>query len=122
MKLEIPLTEIENFLANRYNTNISLKSIDKNKIEVNYIIPIVLSIKEVNCHELFFKYEVGFLGRIGLSLLEEKIKKYPILLDRENHEITIDLRKIDKIKEYFKYLSLSELQFINDEILLVLKS
>jgi hypothetical protein len=45
MKIEIPITEVQEFLSNSYNIKVDLKNIGEDKIEANYLVSLVLSIK-----------------------------------------------------------------------------
>jgi hypothetical protein len=42
MRIEIPISEVQQFLSNQYQINIDLKNIEENKIEARYIDSVVL--------------------------------------------------------------------------------
>jgi len=42
MKIEIPITEVQEFLSNSYNIKVGLKNIREDKIETNYLGSLVL--------------------------------------------------------------------------------
>ena len=61
MKIEIPITEVQEFLSNSYNIKVDLKNIGEDKIEANYLVSLVLTIKEVRKDEVVFHYKVNGL-------------------------------------------------------------
>ena len=124
MRLEIPLKEVQEFLNNYYNIDIGLKNIEENKIEANYFVPLVLTIKEVKEDIVVFQYEVnGFVNLLAKGahfLLGKKPDNVPIEWNSKTKEVTIDLKKIQELRNFLKFVYISELHFVNDNILLVL--
>lgn len=120
MQLEIPLSEVQKFLSNQYHIDIDLKNIEENKIEATYIDSVVLNIKEVKEGIIFIHYEVDGLAHIVSKVahffLEKKLDQLPIEWDSKTEEIRIDLNKITQLNEFFKFVSISEIRFINDTI------
>jgi len=122
MRLEIPISEVQQFLSNQYQIDIRLKNIEENKIEAKYIDSVVLIIKEVKEDVVLFQYEAdglaGIVTKITHFFLEKKLDKTPIEWDSKNKELKIDLKKIIKLNAFLKFVSISEIHFINDTILL----
>lgn len=122
MRLEIPLSEVQQFLSEQYRIKIDLKNIDDNKIEAKYIDSVVLIIKEVKENTVLFYYEVDGLATIVTKIahlfLDKKLDKTPIDWDSKNKEIKIDLNKFSELKTFFEYVSISELHFIKETIVL----
>lgn len=120
MRLEIPLTEVQQFLSNQYQIDIDLKNIEENKIEATYIDSVVLIIKEVKEDVVLLHYEVDGLASIVTKIahffLEKKLDKTPIEWDSKNKELKIDLNKITELNTFLKFVSVSEIHFINDAI------
>ena len=125
MKLEITFNEIENYLKNNYKTDLSLKQ--KSPRQLLLDIPyayIILNIKKVEEHSVLLKYGPGSIFSaakfwIFSSKLDQIIEKAqsPLLnFDKINSEITIDLRKIEKLKELLKILSITDIYFINRSV------
>jgi len=56
MRIEILLSEVQQFLSDQYRINIVLKNIEDNKIEAKYIDSVVLIIKEVKDNVVLFYY------------------------------------------------------------------
>jgi hypothetical protein len=122
MRLEILLSEVQQFLSNQYQIDIELKNIEENKIEATYIDSVVLIIKEVKEDVVLFQYEVDGLASIVTKIahffLEKKLDKTPIEWDSKNKELTIDLNKITELNAFLKFVSISEIHFIKDTIVL----
>ena len=82
MRLEIPLKELQSFLSNCYNVNVGIKNIEENKIEIDYFVSLILTIKEVKESEILFHYQInGFLNLLAKgahSFLEKKLEDAPI--------------------------------------------
>ena len=122
MRLEILLSEVQQFLSNQYQIDIDLKNIEENKIEATYIDSVVLIIKEVKEDVVLFQYEVDGLASIVTKIahffLEKKLDRTPIEWDSKNKELTIDLNKITELNAFLKFVSISEIHFIKDTIVL----
>jgi len=122
MQLIIPLTEVHQFLSNKYHINIDLKNIEENKVEATYIDSVVLIINEVSDNIFLFRYEVDGLATIVAKIahffLEKKLDNTPIEWDSKNKELKIDLNKITELNAFLKFMTISEINFINDNIIL----
>jgi|SRR5674476_1454064 len=122
MRLEIPISEVQQFLSNQYQIDIDLKNIEENKIEATYIDSVVLIIKEVKEDVVLFHYEVDGLATIVTKIahffLKKKVRKTPIEWNSKKEELKIDLNKIAELNTFLKFVSISEIHFINDTILL----
>jgi hypothetical protein len=122
MQLEIPLSEVQQFLSNQFHIDIKLKNIEENKIEATYIDSIVLIIIEVKENVVLFSYEVDGLATIVTKIahlfLKKKLDKTPIEWDSKNKELKIDLNKFTELNTFLKFVSISEINFIKDSIVL----
>jgi hypothetical protein len=122
MRLEIPLSEVQQFLSNQYQIDIDLKNIEKDKIEATYIDSVVLIINEVKDHVVLFHYEVDGLATIVTKIahffLAKKLDNSPIEWDSKNEELQIDLNKITELGSFLEFVSISEIHFIKDTIVL----
>lgn len=123
MRLEIPLSEVKQFLSSQYKIDIHLKNIGMNKVKVTYIIDsVVLIIQEAKENVVLFRYEVDGLARIVTKVahffLGKKLDKKHIEWDSKNKELKIDLNKITELNAFLKFVSISEIHFIKDTILL----
>jgi len=126
MKLEIPITEVHDFLSKTYNIKVGLKNIGEEKIEANYFVSLILTIKKVRKYEVIFQYEVnGFVDLLAKGahfLLEKKIDDTPIEWNPETSEVAIDLKKIQAFSELLNVYFISELHFVNNDIVLTLNT
>jgi hypothetical protein len=122
MQLVIPLTEVQQFLSKQYNIDIDLKNIDVNKIEVKYIDTIDLIIKEIQEEVILIHYEVDGLATIVTKVahffLKQKLKNSSIEWDPKHEQIRIYLNKITELNRFLTFVSISEIRFINDTIVL----
>jgi len=124
MKIEIPITEVQEFLSNYYNINVALKNIGEDKIEANYLVSLILTIKEVRKDEVTFQYEVNglvdLLAKGAHFLLGKKMDDSPIEWDSKTCEVVVDLKKVQALSDFLKVCFISELHFVNENIVLLL--
>lgn len=122
MQIVIPLSEVQQYLSNQYNIDIHLKNIDLNKIEVKYIDTIDLIIREIKEEVVLIHYEVDGLAtmvtKVAHFFLKQKLKNSPIEWDSKNEQIRIYLNKITELNRFLTFVSISEIRFINDTIVL----
>ena len=125
MKIEIPLTEVQEFLSNYYNINVGLKNIGEDKIEANYLVSIILTIKEVRKSDVVFQYKVNsivdLLAKGAHFLLGKKLDDTPIEWDSKTSEVVVDLKKVQALSDFLKVYFISEIHFVNEDIVLMLK-
>ena len=122
MRLEIPLSEVQQFISNQYNINVDLKNIEVNKIEATYIDSVVLIIDEVKEEVISIHYEVDGLATIVTKIahlfLGKKLDKTPIEWDSTKRELKIDLNKFTELDKFLEFAFISEIQFIKDAVVL----
>lgn len=126
MKIEIPITEVQDFLSNSYNINVGLKNIGEDRIEANYLVSLILTIKEVRKDEVVFQYEVNsivdLLAKGAHFLLGKKLDDAPIEWDSKTSEVVVDLKKVQALSDFLKVYFISELHFVNEDIVLILNT
>lgn len=126
MRIEISLTEVQDFLSNYYNIKVELKNIGEDKIEANYLVSLVLTIKEVRKDEILFQYEVNglvdLLAKGAHFLLEKKLDDTPIEWDSKTNEVLVDFKKIQALRDFLKVFYISKLSFVNQDIVLILNT
>ena len=80
-----------------------------------------MTIKEVKEDVVFFQYEIDWLANIVTKIthifLNKKLDKTPFEWDSKKEELKIDLNKIKELNAFLKFVSISEIHFINDAIL-----
>src|ERR1035437_3726372 len=117
MKIEIPITEVQEFLSNSYNIKVGLKNIGEDKIEANYLVSLILTIKEVRKDEIVFHYEVNglvnLLAKGAHFLLGRKLDDTPIEWDSKTSEVIVDLKKVQALSDFLKVYFISEISFVN---------
>jgi len=126
MKIEIPITEVQDFLSNSYNINVGLKNIGEDRIEANYLVSLILTIKEVRKDEVVFQYKVNsivdLLAKGAHFLLGKKLDDAPIEWDSKTSEVVVDLKKVQALSDFLKVYFISELHFVNEDIVLILNT
>ena len=126
MKIEIPITEVQEFLSNSYNIKVGFKNIGVDKIEANYLASLIFTIKEVRKYEVIFHYEVNglvdLLAKGAHLLLGKKLDETPVVWDSKTSEVVVDLMKIRALSDFLKIYFISELHFVNEDIILVLNT
>ncbi len=122
MRLEIPLTEVQQFVSNKYQIDIDLKNIEENKIEATYFDSVVLIVNEVKENVVLFHYEVDMLAsivsKIAHFFMEKKLDEMGIEWNSENEELRIDFNKIPELNTFLQYVYISEMRFTNDAVVL----
>ncbi len=126
MKIEIPITEVHDFLSKSYKIKVRLKNIGEDKIEANYLVSLILTIKEVRKYEVIFQYKLnGFVDLLAKGahfLLGKKFDDTPIEWNSKTSEIVVDLKKIQAFSELLNVYFISELHFVNNDIVLTLNT
>ena len=74
--------------------------------------------------EVAFQYEVnGFVDLLAKGahfLLGKKLDDTPIEWDSKTSEVVIDLKKVQALSDFLKVFYISELRFMNEDIILIL--
>ena len=120
----MPIKEVEEFLSNCYNINVVLKNIEENKIEANYFVSLILTIKEVKENEILFHYKVNDLLNLLVEgihfFLEKELGSIPIEWNSKTSEVSVDLKKVPALSNFLNFFYVSELRFVNENIVLIL--
>ncbi len=124
MKLEISLSELQQYLFDKYQIKVELKSIEDKKMEVTYIDKVILTVKCVTDDQVFFNYEVrglvDLIANVAKIFLKKKLKNFPATWIARTKEISVDLKKIKNLNNLLKMVSITEVHFLKDNITLVL--
>jgi len=124
MKIEIPITEVQEFLSNTYNIKVGLKNIGEDKIKASYFVSLVFTVKEVGKDEVVFHYEVNslvhLLAKCAHFLLGKKLDATPVVWDSKTSEVVVDLKKIQALNDFLKVYFISELHFVHEDIVFIL--
>jgi len=126
MKIEIPITEVQEFLSDTYNIKVGLKNIGEDKIKATYFVSLVFTIKEVSKDEVVFHYEVNslvaLLAKGAHFLLGKKLDDTPVEWDSKTSEVVVDLKKVQALRDFLKVYFISELHFVNENIVFILNT
>ena len=124
MKLEIALSELQQYLFDKYQIKVELKSIEDKKMEVTYIDTVVLTVKGVTDDKVYFYYEVSglvdLIANVAKIFLKKKLKNFPVTWTAKSKEITVDLKKIKSMSNLLKMVAITEVHFLKDNIVIVL--
>ena len=126
MKIEIPITEVQEYLSNTYNIKVGLKNIGEDKIKATYFVSLVFTIKEVGNDEVVSHYEgnslVHLLAKGAHFLLGKKLDDSPVEWDSKTSEVVVDLKKVQALKDFLKVFFVYELHFVNEDIVFILNT
>lgn len=126
MKIEIPITEVQDFLSNSYNIKVGLKNIGEDKIKATYFFSLVFTIKEVGNDEVVFHYEVNrlvaLLAKGAHFLLGKKLDDTSVEWDSKTSEVVVDLKKVQALSDFLKVYFISEIHFVNENIVFILNT
>jgi|GEM_PF-883165 len=126
MRIEIPITEVQEFLSNTYNIKVGLKNIGEDKIKATYFVSLVFTIKVVGKDEVVFHYEVNSLVQLLAKgahfLLGKKLDDSPVEWDPKTSEVVVDLKKVRALKDFLKVFFVYELHFVNEDIVFILNT
>ena len=122
MRLEISLIEVKEVIQNYYHLHVGIINVGKDKIKLSYYGSIVLSLKEIKAEEVVFSYQVnGFVELMAKGIhyfLKKKVEFDALEWNTDAKEVTFDLEKIKELREFIKFLYISEIHF-GDEIILL---
>jgi hypothetical protein len=125
MKLEIPLSEVQEFVRRNYHIKVGFANIGGNKVIVNYVVSIALTVKEVQAGGIVFRYEsnifVNLLAKGVHFLLKRKLALTPVKWNSTTRELAVDLNRVKALTELLKLLYISELHFLNGTVVVELK-
>ena len=111
MKLELPLSEIEDYIKTCYNINLSIKYIDTNKLEINYLFAIGITIKEVLEYSIIFGYELNWaanmLAKGAKFMTNNNIDKDILNWDTLKKEVKLNLEYIPALNDFLKLYRIS---------------
>lgn len=124
MKLVIPITEVQQYVSSQYKIDVELENIKINSIKATYIDSVVLIMEGIKENVIIIHYEADGLANIASKVahffLDKKLNNTPIDWDSKNKNVIIDLNKMPQLKDFFKFIQLSDIQFIDDAIVLVM--
>ncbi len=126
MKIEIQLTEVEAFLKNCYNVNVKLKSVEKGKIEVKYLVTADLTIKDLVDDIVTIIYDVNgvvdLLAKGANLFLGKKIEELPFEWNPKTSEVIVNLKEIKAFENFLKYFHVTDIHFVDGNIVVLLNT
>ena len=123
MILQLPLSEIEDYIKTCYNINVSIKYIETNKLEINYLFAIGITIKEVLDYSIILGYELSWatniLAKGAKFMTNNSIYKNILDWDTSKKEVKLNLVHIPALNGFLKIYRISS--FLIDNNVLFLK-
>ncbi|MDD2798796.1 MAG: hypothetical protein PHV20_09415 [Bacteroidales bacterium] len=124
MRLEIPYSNIQEYIYIRYHRNIRIKNSEVDKIRISYFISFILTIEEVKPDEVIFRYKANMIVNLLLKsirfLLKNKLENTPVKWDSHTREVVIDLKKVKELTKFLKFSFISELHFADEATVLII--
>lgn len=124
MKLELPFPEIENYIKTTYKLDVKITYCETNKIEVDYLFKIGVTIKEVNDFNILLGYELNWaanmLAKSAKFMTNDSIDKDILHWDTSKKEIKLFLNKVSALDDFLKVFKISKFTFDNNQLLLEL--
>lgn len=124
MKLEISLTEVQEFLASSFDKKVGLKYIKEDTIEIDYYASIVLKIKEVKADEIVFQYQAnGLVDLLALGakiFIGKKLEDLPVEWDAKTDEIFFYLYKVEALSNFLMTFNIFSVSIVNEVVVLEL--
>ena len=124
MKLELPFPEIENYIKTTYKLDVKITYCETNKIEVDYLFKIGVTIKEVNDFNILLGYELNWaanmLAKSAKFMTNDSIDNDILHWDTSKKEIKLFLNKVSALDDFLKVFKISKFTFDNNQLLLEL--
>ena len=124
MKLELPLSEIEDYIKTCYNINLSIKYIETNKLEINYLFAIGITIKEALDYSIILGYELNWaanmLAKGAKFMTNNNIDKNILNWDTFKKEVKLNLVHIPALNDFLRLYRISSFTVENNVLFLKL--
>jgi hypothetical protein len=121
----VSLTEIHDFISRRHGINVDFNSLEGGKVEVNYIVSVILTVKEVRNNEVTFYYKtktlVELMARVTAFFMGKKLDSSIVFLNSKDDEVTVYLNKVNALNHFLKYFSISNISFIDSNVVVLIK-
>ena len=120
MKIELPLIEIEEYIKTCYNISIKINFVELNKIEVDYLFKIVISIKEVSDYSILLSYELNWaanmLTKSAKFMSNNSIDKNILQWDTTKKEVRQNLVHIPALIDFLKVFRILNFTLDNNQL------
>lgn len=127
MKLQIPYTEVENFIQEKYQQQIDVAFVNEDTVSVSKVITLIIS-KKVNVNisvlqvvgnDITLSYQSGmgieFIMKGALKWFKESVKDLVEEHDAGN-KLTLHLDKIDQLRNALKQMEIQAIKFDAEHI------
>ncbi len=122
MKIELQLTEIEEYIKSSYDTEILITYVELNKLEIDYMIKMRITIKEVRDYSVVFGYELSWVTNLialgAKYMSKNNFDKKILQWNSSRKEITLDLTHINALSNFLKLYKIKQFS-IKDSILYI---
>lgn len=124
MKLNLSIPEIEEFIKSYFKISMSVAYVDRNTIQVEYVIPLKLTIERVERHSILLKYELSWaanlLAKGAKFMVNNKLDDKILNWDTKNQTLSINLLYVDAIRDFLVIFQIHKFEIIENEVLVEL--
>lgn len=127
MKLQIPYTEVENFIQEKYQQQIDVAFMNDNTVSVSKVITLIIS-KKVNVNisvlqvagnDITLSYQSGvgieIIMKRALKWFKESVKDFVEEQNADN-KLTLHLDRIDQLRNALKQMEIQAIKFDAEHI------
>lgn len=124
MKIEILISEIEEFISSYFKIAVGVVYIDHNKIDVNYMTVFRLAIESVENYSILLRYELNWaanlLAKGAKFMVNSKIDDKILFWDTNGKTLSVNLLHVDVIKDFLAVYHIQTFEIIDNKIVLEL--
>ena len=124
MKLELTIPEIEQFIQSYFDVSVGIKYLDIDRIKVNYIFNMEVTVQDVQDYCVLFGYKVNKLTHViarGTKFfMKEKFNSDIVVWDTSKKEILLNLNQITGLKGFLKVYRIQSFEIRDEKIILTM--
>ncbi len=120
MKIDMPYTELIGLVKKFKDNSLTIKYIDRDRLEVDYFVKMELIVKKIDKYAITFGYELkgmlGFLAKGFQFLMKDKFSNLIVELDTGKKELVVHLDKIDSLTKFLEIYRVFSIHFDETKI------
>lgn len=122
MKIEIPIPEIEEFIKSYFKVAIGIIYVEQNKIDVNYMTTLRLTIEKVEHCSVLLRYELNwaanFIAKGAKFMVNSKMDDRVLFWDTNAKTLSVNLLNIDAMRDFLAVYHIQTFEIVDDKIVL----